>query len=281
MAMAAVVAFALVGCEDDLVKDDIDAKYKSNRSVTLSAPVCTDITYDSVKISYQAEFDDLLFTVLQKRGYDSTFNGEVYDTVAMAPRYGVVVSKSKDLFDSTIVDVAVDPGVDIKISLAGGFTYYAKSYFVVGNEIQFSEATIFSMPAPPEFEDKYLFGKYQAYDDGNDSYIYEMEISWVKGTYNKIEIHNWWDGGETVSATVDFETKEIIVDDEPLVYSGDDGEFVFYGVNEDESANPNPVGLYDDEGNISFPYYYIALDGEFVGAGCTDMIKEKKSENNQ
>ena len=45
-----------------------------------------------------------------------------------------------------------------------------------------------------------------------------MQISWVEGTSNKINIINWWDGGETVTASVDFEKKQIVVELEPKIF---------------------------------------------------------------
>ena len=258
MAMASVVVLAFIGCED-LVKDDIDAKY--NRDVTVSAPECADVNYVSATISY-------------------TIDG---DTAGLAAKYcGVLVSETEDFSD--IVECNIKPGEEKNIWLFENTNYFAKSYFVVGTEIRYGGVTQFKTTQASEFKDKFLLGTYTAYDDGNvgdPNSAYGMEITQIEGSNNRIEITNWWDGGETVTARVDFENKLIIVDDDPAIfnygeYLGDPslGFIYFYDFDEDDNFT-NVIGEYDDEGNISFPYYFIYLDGygEY-GEGCTDMIKD-------
>lgn len=255
MAMAAVVAFAFVGCEDS-VKDDIDAKY--NHDVTLPAPECTDITFESVTVSYEIDGD----------------------TAGLASAYcGLLFATTEDFSDK--IEYAVLPGERKALSVAGSTSYYAKSYFVVGTEIKYSEVTKFTTPAPPEFEHKYLFGSYVAFDDGDEENAYPMEIEWVENTYNRIKIINWWNGGETVTATVDFEKKQIIVDFEPKIfdysqYEPSVGWVIFYSMDDAGQPTEDPIiATYDDEGNISFAPYYIYLEeyGQY-GAGITDMVKQ-------
>ena len=132
---------------------------------------------------------------------------------------------------------------------------------------------------PKEFEDKYLFGTYSAYDDGDQSYIYDMEISWVEGTYNRINITNWWDGGKTVTASVDFEKKQILVDIDAVVAEDPDaGWIAFYAIGEDgDLTDELPiVGTYDANGNISFPLYgiYVEKIGTYSVSSSTEMAKQ-------
>ena len=251
MATAAIVALAFIGCED-LVKDDIDADY--NRDVNLSAPVVTDVTDASATVTYTAD----------------------YDTTNLIGLYcGVVLSKTEDFAEK--IDVAIAPGEVKSVNVSGDTRYYAKSYFVTGAGVKFSDVTTFQTEKAKEFEDKYLFGSYSAYDDGNTEYMYEMEIVWVEGTYNRIKIINWWDGGETVTATVDFEKKQIIVDLEPLIGMQEGyGWWIFYAVDEEGNFldSENIIGTYDAEGHISFPMYgqYLETIGPY-NYGSTDMTK--------
>ena len=128
-----------------------------------------------------------------------------------------------------------------------------------------------------------MFGKYKAYDNGDDSYIYDMEIAWVENTYNRITITNLWDGGETITATVDFENKQIILDLEPLI-----GDFSAYGLglgyiySIDEAGNPIMAPIvctYDADGNIAFPDYlvYMTEAGPYTNS-YTDMVKVEEEE---
>lgn len=265
MAAAAIVALAFVGCED-LVKDDIDAKYLVARDVNLSAPVCTDITYESVNVSY-------------------TVDG---DTAGLDPIYFGIVFSTKEDFSERL-DFNTLPGEIDTLAVAGATKYYVKSYCVVGNSVKYSEVTQITTPAPPVFEDTYLFGSYLAYDDGNPNpdLMYPMEISWVENTYNRIKITNWWGGGQTITATVDFENKQIIVDFEPAICNYADidpdaglGWVYFYGLNENgEPTEDLIIGTYDDKGNISFPGFFIYVDGlGFYAPSCTDMVKAEEEE---
>ena len=112
MATAAIVALAFIGCED-LVKDDIDADY--NRDATLSDPVVTDVTDASATISYNAEFD----------------------TTNLAGVYcGVVLSTTEDFAEK--IDVAIAPGQVKNVNVAGDTKYYAKSYIVTGVGVKYS-----------------------------------------------------------------------------------------------------------------------------------------------
>ena len=262
MAAATIVAMAFIGCED-LVKDDIDAKYLVARDVNLSAPNCTDIAYDSVTVSYSVDGDT--------EGLESIY-------------FGVLFSTKEDF--SERLDYNTLPGQVLRVEVAGGTNYYVKSYCVVGNSVKYSEVTQITTPEPPKFEDTYLFGSYKAYDDGNSDpeAMYPMEIAWVENTFNRITITNWWGGGTTVTATVDFEKKQIIVDYEPAIfdYSEYDPDFswiYFYSMDEEGNPTEDPiVATYDDKGNIEFPLYFIGItsvDGEFYqyGVGTTNMIK--------
>ena len=254
MAAAAVIALAFIGCED-LVKDDIDAEYLVVRDVNLSAPVCTDITYESVNVSYSVDGDTA--------GLDLIY-------------FGVVLSTKEDF--SERLDFNTLPGEIDTVGVAGATTYYVKSYCVVGNSVKYSEVTQITTPAPPVFEDTYLFGKYKAYDSGDDSFQYDMTIAWVENTYNRITIYNLWDGGETITATVDFENKQIILDVEPLI--GDFSEYnmglgYIYNIDETGSPTMDPiVCTYDAEGNIMFPDYlvYMTEVGPYAYS-YTDMYK--------
>lgn len=246
--LMSVVSF--VSCEDDLVKDDIDAKYTSKAVV--SAPTCSDMTFNSVTISY-----------------------EVSDAEDLALTYcGVLFSEDESFED--VIEYATVPGEATTLEVLGGTNYFAKAYIVVGTETRYSEVTKFTTPESPAFEAPYLFGDYIAYDDGDDSYQYSMTISFMKNSYNRIYITNWWDGGETVTAHVDFENKTIIVDDEPHIcdYPGY-GWVIFYGVSDDQTElTPNPIGYYDENGHISFPLYDIYIgDAGDQGFGSTDMDK--------
>lgn len=246
--LMSVVSF--VSCDDDLVKDDIDAKYLSKAEI--SAPVYSDLTYNSVTMSY-----------------------EISNAEDMTLAYcGILISEDESFVD--VISCSAAPGEQTTMNVLGETNYFAKAYVVVGTETRYSEVVKFTTPKAPEFVDKYLFGHYLAYDDGDDSYVYEMEISHVEGSYNRIYITNWWDGGETITASVDFETKSIIVDDEPHIYKYPDyGWVIFYGVTDDQTAlTPNPIGYYDENGHISFPLYdiYIGSAGD-QGFGCTDMDK--------
>ncbi len=257
MAAAAMVALAFVGCED-LVKDDIDAKY--THDVNLPAPECTDVTFESVTVSYEIDGD----------------------TAGLSQMYsGILFATKEDFSDKQ--EFVVKPGEMKTLNVSGSTDYYAKSYFVVGTEVKYSEVTKFTTPAPPPFKDDYLFGAYAAFDDGDDSYQYPMEISWVENTYNRINIYNWWGGDETVTATVDFEKKQIIVDYEPAICNYGEldpdsglGWVYFYGL--DENGEPTEdliVGTYDAEGNISFPGYFIYIEElGWYQPGSTDMIKQ-------
>lgn len=253
MATAAIVALAFIGCED-LVKDDIDADY--NRDATISAPVVTDVTDASATVSYNAEFD----------------------TTNLAGVYcGVVLSTTEDFAEK--IDVAIAPGQSKSVNVAGDTKYYAKSYIVTGVGVKYSDVTTFQTAKPKEFEDKYLFGTYSAYDDGDQSYIYDMEISWVEGTYNRINITNWWDGGKTVTASVDFEKKQILVDIDAVVAEDPDaGWIAFYAIGEDgDLTDELPiVGTYDANGNISFPLYgiYVEKIGTYSVSSSTEMAKQ-------
>lgn len=255
MAAAAMVALAFVGCED-LVKDDIDAKY--THDVNLPAPECTDVTFETVTVSYEIDGD----------------------TAGLPQMYcGILFATKADFSDKQ--EFVVKPGEMKTLNVSGSTEYYAKSYIVVGTEVKYSEVSNFTTPAPPEFKDKYLFGSYLAYDDGVDDpeAMYPMEISWVENTYNRINLINWWGGEQTVTATVDFENKQIIVDFEPAIADMSIyglGWAYFYSVDEGGNPTNDPiVGYYDANGNISFPAYYIYIDdyGEY-GVGSTDMIKQ-------
>ena len=263
IALISALAIAFVGCKDDLVKDDIDAKY--NRDANISAPVVTDVTDASATVTYTAEFD----------------------TTNMVGVYcGVVLSTTADFLGDKI-DVVLAPGEVKEVNVAGDTKYYAKSYIVTGAGVKYSEVTSFQTEKPKEFEDKYLFGSYTAYDDEDTEATYDMEISWIEGTSNRINIINLWNGGETVTASVDFEKKQIIVDVAPKVYdySQEDDNYTWvYLLNMDSSGKPTEdpiVATYDENGNISFPLYYIAIDdvdGNMYqyGVGKTDMVKKAK-----
>ncbi len=261
IALISALAIAFVGCNDDLVKDDIDAKY--NRDATISAPVVTDVTDASATVTFTAEFD----------------------TTNLAGVYcGVVISTTEDFVDSTKFEVVLAPG-EVKSFLVDSDTkYYAKSYIAVGTGVKYSEVVTFQTEKAKEFEDKYLFGSYTAYDDEDTEATYDMEISWIEGTSNRINIINLWNGGETVTASVDFEKKQIIVDVAPKVYdySQDDKNYTWvYLLNMDSGGEPTEdpiVATYDENGHISFPRYFIAIDdvdGNMYqyGVGKTDMVK--------
>ena len=255
IALISALAIAFVGCKDDLVKDDIDAKY--NRDANISAPVVTDVTDASATVTYTAEFD----------------------TTNMVGVYcGVVLSTTADFLGDKI-DVVLAPGAVKEVNVAGDTKYYAKSYIVTGAGVKYSEVTTFQTEKPKEFEDKYLFGAYTAFDDGNDESTYDMEISWIEGTSNRINIINFWDGGETVTASVDFENKLIVLDFEPQVAEEEGyGWYILYAVDEDGELTDTEkiVGTYDAEGNISFLYgVYLENYGE-LGVGSTDMVKKSK-----
>lgn len=255
IALISALAIAFVGCKDDLVKDDIDAKY--DRNATLSDPVVTDVTDASAKVTYTAEFD----------------------TTNMVGLYcGVVISNTEDF--AQVIDVALAPGAVKEVNLAGDTKYFAKSYIVTGAGVKYSNVTTFQTEKPKEFEDKYLFGAYTAVDDEDAENAYDMEISWVEGSSNRINIINWWNAGETVTASVDFEKKQIIVDLEPHIYDyGEYGWVIFYAVDEEGNFldDEKIVGTYDANGNISFPLYGILI--EAVGPyalGSTEMVKNAK-----
>ena len=255
MAAAAVVALSFIGCED-LVKDDIDEKYLVARDVNLTAPNFTDITYESVTVSYSVDGDTA--------GLDNIY-------------YGVLFSTKEDF--SERIDYNTLPGQVQTVGVAGGTNYYVKSYCVVGNSVKYSEVAQLLTPEPPKFEDTYLFGTYTAYDDGNPDpeLMYGVEIAWVENTFNRITITNWWAGGETITATVDFEKKQIIVDLEPKIgFQEGYGWWIFYAVDEEGNflESENIIGTYDEEGNISFPLYgqYLETIGPY-NYGSTDMTK--------
>ena len=258
IALISVLAIAFVGCKDDLVKDDIDAKY--NRDATISAPVVTNVTDASATVTYTAEFDT---------------------TNLVGVYCGVVLSTTED-FSGDKIEVVLAPGAQKSVEVKADTRYYAKSYIVTGTGVEYSEVKTFQTEKAKEFEDKYLWGTYTAYDDGVDTVTYEMQISWVEGTSNKINIINWWDGGETVTASVDFEKKQIVVELEPKIFDysvlePSVGWVIFYAVDEEGNFldDVNVIGTYDDKGNISFPEYGIFI--EEVGPyayGSTDMVKQ-------
>lgn len=256
IALISALAIAFVGCKDDLVKDDIDAKY--DRNATLSDPVVTDVTDASATVTYTAEFDT---------------------TNLVGVYCGVVLSTTED-FSGDKIEVVLAPGAVKSVNVAGDTRYYAKSYIVTGAGVKYSNVTTFQTEKPKEFEDKYLFGAYTAFDDGDDSQTYDMEISWIEGTSNRINIINFWDCGETVTASVDFEKKQILLDLEPQVAEEEGyGYYILYAVTDDGQLTDteNIVGTYDADGNISFPLYGVYLENYGVlGAGSTDMIKNAK-----
>lgn len=256
------LAIAFVGCKDDLVKDDIDAK--NSFKVELQGLDISDVTYNSITVSYVVE-------------------GEI-DSV---PVYcGVLLSEKEDF--SEYSEYRVLPAEKKTIEVFGNTTYFAKAYVVTGTGTLITDVATVKTPVAPEFKDKFLLGSFLAYDDDDDSYMYEMEISPMENTYNRIYISNWWDGGEMVTAHVDFDTKTIIVDDYPKVmdYSVVDPSFgwvIFLGVNDDDENTPNPIGYYDEDGNVTFPIYDIFVEGlgpkegledDYAGSGKTDMIKQ-------
>ena len=256
IALISALAIAFVGCNDDLVKDDIDAKY--NRDATISAPVVTDVTDASANVTYTAEFD-------------TTNLVDVY--------CGIMISTTEDFVDSTSTEIFLAPGEVKEITVVGDTKYYAKSYIAVGTGVKYSEVTAFQTEKPKEFVDKYLFGAYTAFDDGDDESTYDMEISWIEGTSNRINIINFWDGGETVTASVDFEKKQIALDFEPKVAEEEGyGWYILYAVDAEENLidTEKIVGTYDADGNISFLYgVFLENHGE-LGTGTTDMVKKSE-----
>ena len=99
IALISVLAIAFVGCKDDLVKDDIDAKY--NRDATISAPVVTNVTDASATVTYTAEFDT---------------------TNLVGVYCGVVLSTTED-FSGDKIEVVLAPGAQKSVEVKADKRY--------------------------------------------------------------------------------------------------------------------------------------------------------------
>lgn len=245
--------FFFYSCEDEIVKSDYE-KSDTGKMPTLTLSV-SNISYD---------------TAAATATY--SLNG---DTIS---EKGFIVSTDEDFY--TIESIVVDEtdGTEFSGSLSsliGSTTYYAKSYAVSPNGIGLSDVVTFTTEEAPIFEDTYLFGTYieSDYVSGVLDYQNYVEFTEIDGSANTFTIYNLWDWGESIIASVDFDTKTITIDPQVIYVSSDYGDFYLYAVEVDESGSPTALlsqmtATYDENGNVTFDYPWIAylISGDYSGS---------------
>ncbi len=246
--------FVVFSCSEDLIKSDYDADTSKLPTLTLSV---SDINYD---------------TAYAVGSYTLASNGD--DSISEC---GFLVSTDSSFFqiESVVTDTNLS-GTSFSgiINLYGSTKYYVKSYTVSKNGTAVSEAVSFTTPDAPTFEDEYLFGVYTESDYDQDS-TFEASYDSVlfiekEGSVDQFYIYNFWGGGETVVANVDFETKTFTIDPQVIYVDGSYGDcyiYYFYIDSDEWTYNTTDaiVGEYDDAGNITIGAWGAGVSAGFFG----------------
>ncbi|HCC50815.1 MAG TPA: hypothetical protein DEQ30_01150 [Porphyromonadaceae bacterium] len=253
-------------CNDDLIKDDIDADNSGDKSklpvMTISSP--GNVTYESADIT---------------ASWNNT-GDEIIEA-------GFVYSLNESFIPTEVVTVKKISGssMDTTLSLSSETNYFIKAYAQTQNNgIAYSDPVNITTPVAPVFEHTYLFGKYTATDiDVNtgepEGDSYEVTISQRGTSYNKINIANIWGGGRTIEATVDFEKKTISVATTSVIHiDSTHGNVYMWGFDiQDNKIVYLDVAIanYDDNGNIEFTQWAAHVSAGNFGYYTTTMKKEQ------
>jgi hypothetical protein len=261
----AVLAAVLSGCEDDIVKRDIDNAYTGDPSKlpTLTAGSPSAVTYESAVLSAS----------LSGGSDEVTEAGFLYSQDESFATFSVAAGR---LSEGTVTATLT--------GLPPLTTCYAKVYAVSkGNGTAYSDNSFsFTTLKAPEFEDTYLFGTYSTTDylleNGEpEDGAYDVEIARVGNLYDRITITNLWGGEETITATVNFVNKTITTDRNSIVYVHPDyGNCWILGMNliSEEYYLPSAVATYDEAGKIVFESWSATVAAGDFGFYRTVLIKK-------
>jgi hypothetical protein len=257
-----VVSIGFTSCEDEINKED----YEITDAGQLPALTVTvgDVTYSSATAS----------ATLTTNG-DTEFSEK-----------GFMVSSGESfLSPESIVVIEDDAAFSTALSGLTGLTkYYVKAYAISVNGVATSEVVSFTTLKAPEFEDKYLYGTYTETDyllDGSIDGVYTGAVEFVEkpGSADQFYITNLWDGGETITASVDFDTKTISIPAQVVWVSSSSGNFYIYNLEIAGGVvtafNTGPVtATYDVQGNVTMGPWVPAIStggnyGQYIKSAFT------------
>ncbi len=107
----------------------------------------------------------------------------------------------------------------------------------------------------------------------------DVSISPVDGSETQVAIYNFWDGGQTIMATVDLEQKTIsILPDQVIYISGDYGDCKAIRIDLNAGAYDPAgaiVGAYDDSGNITFEAWSARVEAGTFGNYASSVLTKQ------
>lgn len=254
------LALIFTSCEEEVIKSDYE-KVDESKLPSIALTV-SDITYESASASASISISG-----------DDLFSEK-----------GFIISNDETFITAETVIIADNEDFSNTLTLAGSTKYFVKAYTLSQNGIATSEAFEFTTPEAPKFEDTYLYGTYTETDydlTGAIEAVYEngITISAIEGSANKMSIENFWDGGETITASVDFENKTITINPQVIYVSADYGDcyiYYLYQSGEEWSHNPEEIisGTYDEDGNITIDSWGAGVSAGFFGQYLkTELVK--------
>ncbi|MGF7139478.1 hypothetical protein [Roseimarinus sediminis] len=251
MFLLLVVTIFATGCQEDILKEDYE-NADASKLPTLTLTV-NNVTYESAVAS----------ATITTNG-DDVFSEK-----------GFIVSTDASFLSAESVIVTEGDAFMNALSLAGSTTYFVKAYTVSLNGVATSEATEFTTPEAPKFEDTYLYGTYTETDydlDGVVEAVYEgaIVLSEKAGSANQMYIENFWAGGETIVATVDFENKTISVAPQIIYIDGTYGDCYIVSLYQADGSwtydeTSIIIGTYDENGTITLGSWGARVSAGFFG----------------